>query len=111
MILNGINMSKPASYSRKICINNSINRLRDKVIVEGRNNISKSKAIVTIYQGNKIIKNSFDLSQPIKTNILYEKILHKSKALLGKRKLEEILKIIEKPKIKKTKNLIKILSS
>ena len=111
MILNGINMANPSSYSDKICKSNELNKLRDKVLVEGRNNIPKSKSIVTIYQGNKTIKKSFDLSEPIKTKVLYKRILNKSETLLGKSKLDKLLKIIDQPKIKKTKNLIKILST
>ena len=111
MILNGINMSKPNSYNQKICKDNAITKIRDKVIVVGNNNIPKSKSIVTIHQNNEKITKSFDLSDSIKPNVLYEKILKKSEALLGKKKLDKIVNIIEKPKIKKAKNLIKILSS
>jgi len=111
MILNGINMSKPNSYNHKVCKDNAITKIRDKVIVVGNNNIPKSKSIVTIHQNNEKITKSFDLSDSIKPNVLYEKILKKSEALLGKKKLDKIVNIIEKPKIKKAKNLIKILSS
>lgn len=111
MILNGINMSKPNSYNHKVCTDTVITEIRDKVIVIGNNNIPKSKTIVTIHHNNEKITKSFDLSDSINPDVLYKKIIQKSETLLGKRRLDKIVSLIEKPKIKKTKSLIKILSS
>jgi 2-methylcitrate dehydratase PrpD len=111
MILNGINMSKPNSYNHKVCTDTVITEIRDKVIVIGNNNIPKSKTIVTIHHNNEKITKSFDLSDSINPDILYKKIIQKAETLLGKRRLDKIVSLIEKPEIKKTKNLIKILSS
>ena len=111
MILNGINMSKPNSYNHKVCTDTVITEIRDKVIVIGNNNIPKSKTIVTIHHNNEKITKSFDLSDSINPDVLYKKIIKKSENLLGKRRLDKIVSLIEKPKIKKTKSLIKILSS
>ena len=111
MILNGINMSKPNSYNHKVCTDTVITEIRDKVIVIGNNNIPKSKTIVTIHHNNEKITKSFDLSDSINPDVLYKKIIKKSETLLGKRRLDKIVSLIEKPKIKKTKSLIKILSS
>jgi hypothetical protein len=111
MILNGINMSKPNSYNQKVCTDTVITEIRDKVIVIGNNNIPKSKTIVTIHHNNEKITKSFDLSDSINPDVLYKKIIQKSETLIGKRRLDKIVSLIEKPKINKTKSLIKILSS
>ena len=104
-------MSKPNSYNHKICTDTIITKIRDKVIVLGNNNIPKSKTIVTIHHNNEKITKGFDLSDSINPDVLYKKIIQKSETLLGKRRLDKIVSLIEKPKIKKTKSLIKILSS
>ncbi len=111
MLLNGINMTDPKSYTDNICSNKKIINTMNKIMVESNSELSATKSDVKVYYNDVYIKSSFDISKKTHFKLIEKKVHKKALLLLGKNKYYKIIDIIQSNEIKNIKNITKIMSS
>ena len=111
MSIYGNDTSDLDTYNDKICFEDKMVNMRDKVTVIPNDNLTNTQSIISIKDGSHDIKNTHDLSDKIEKNILENKIINKSVSLLSKSKSEKISNMLNEPKSNDVSSLIDCLVS
>ena len=111
MAIYGNDTSDLDTYNDKICFEDKMINMRDKVKIIPNDNLTNTQSVILIKDGSQDIKNTHDLSDEIEKSTLEIKIINKSVSLLSKSKSEKISNILDNPKSNNASSLIDCLVS
>jgi 2-methylcitrate dehydratase PrpD len=111
MAIYGNDTSDLDTYNDKICFEDKMINMRDKVKIISNDNLTNTQSVISIKDGSQDIKNTHDLSDEIEKSTLEIKIINKSVSLLSKSKSEKISNILDNPKSNNASSLIDCLVS
>ena len=109
MSLRGVDTGSLDSYNDKICFDEKIVKIRDKVEVIPNDKMTNTEALIELKDGSEIYKNSHDLNNKIENELLQKKFLTKSSSLLSDKLSNEIFNILNSPEKYQAKDIMNLL--
>ena len=95
MVFYQIDTASPKVYNDKLCQNEKIVELAEKVEVSAKDSLHDGQTILSVITKNgKTFEANFDIMKPINKSVLTDRLLSKAETLVGNRKAKNIWKTL-----------------